>query len=109
MQAVLGRSGTVVMALAILVSTFGCVNGLCLAGARVYYAMARDGLFFSRAATTNRHHVPAVALVAQGSGPSLLVLPVTVGTDRDRRSRSTGTCTANCWNTSSRWTWRSTP
>jgi basic amino acid/polyamine antiporter, APA family len=81
MQRVLGQSGTVVMALAILISTFGCVNGLTLAGARVYYAMARDGLFFARAATTNRHHVPAVALVAQGVWASLLVLPVTVGSD----------------------------
>jgi APA family basic amino acid/polyamine antiporter len=78
MQAVLGRSGTYVMALAILISTFGCVNGLCLAGARVYYAMARDGLFFRQAATTNRHHVPAVALLAQGAWAALLVLPVTV-------------------------------
>jgi APA family basic amino acid/polyamine antiporter len=78
MESVLGRSGTVVMALAILVSTFGCVNGLCLAGARVYYAMARDGLFFARAGTTNRHHVPAAALVAQGVWAALLVLPVTV-------------------------------
>jgi APA family basic amino acid/polyamine antiporter len=81
MQAVLGRAGTVVMALAILVSTFGCVNGLCLAGARVYYAMARDGLFFGPVGTTNRHHVPAVALVAQGLWSALLVLPVTVAVD----------------------------
>ena len=42
------RPGTIVMAVAILISTFGCVNGLVLAGARVYYAMARDGLFFAR-------------------------------------------------------------
>ena len=81
MEAALGRTGTVVMALAILVSTFGCVNGLCLAGARVYYAMARDGLFFARAGTTNRRHVPAVAIVAQGIWAALLVLPVTVGVD----------------------------
>ena len=81
MQAVLGKSGTLVMAAAILVSTFGCVNGLCLAGARVYYAMARDGLFFGAAGTTNRHHVPAVALLAQGLWAALLVLPVTVSSD----------------------------
>jgi len=79
MRTVLGRAGGVVMALAILVSTFGCVNGLCLAGARVYYAMARDGLFFARAATANRRHVPAAALVAQGLWAAFLVLPVTVG------------------------------
>jgi basic amino acid/polyamine antiporter, APA family len=81
MQTVLGNAGTVVMALAILVSTFGCLNGLTLAGARVTYAMARDGLFFSQAATTNKHHVPAAALVAQGVWAALLVLPVTVGID----------------------------
>ena len=66
------------MAAAILISTFGCVNGLVLAGARVFYAMACDGLFFRSIATTNRRHVPAAALVAQGLWASLLVLPVTV-------------------------------
>jgi APA family basic amino acid/polyamine antiporter len=81
MQAVFGNVGTLVMAGAILISTFGCVNGITLAGARVYYAMARDGLFFARAGTTNRQHVPAVALAAQGVWASLLVLPVTVATD----------------------------
>lgn len=78
MESVLGKPGTILMALAILISTFGCVNGLCLAGARVYYAMACDGLFFRQAAVTNRHHVPAVALLAQGVWAALLVLPVTV-------------------------------
>jgi APA family basic amino acid/polyamine antiporter len=81
MSRVLGRSGTLLMAGAILASTFGCVNGITLAGARVYYAMARDGLFFARAGTTNRHHVPASALAAQGVWASLLVLPVTVARD----------------------------
>jgi len=81
MEDVLGKSGTVVMALAILISTFGCVNGLTLAGARVTYAMARDGLFFAPAGTTNRHHVPAVALWAQGIWAALLTLPVTVTAD----------------------------
>ena len=78
MEAVLGRNGTLVMAALILVSTFGCVNGLCLAGARVYYAMARDDLFFAKAGTVNRRHVPASALVAQGAWAAFLVLPVTV-------------------------------
>jgi len=78
MQAILGPAGGAVMAVAILISTFGCVNGLVLAGARVYYAMACDGLFFRGAASTNRHHVPATALVAQGIWASVLVLPVTV-------------------------------
>ncbi|AGA25391.1 APC family permease [Singulisphaera acidiphila] len=81
MHAVFGRAGTVAMAVAILISTFGCVNGLILAGARVYYAMARDGLFFNRVGTTNRRHVPAVALVAQGVWACLLALPVTVTID----------------------------
>jgi basic amino acid/polyamine antiporter, APA family len=81
MNAVLGKSGTYLMALAILISTFGCVNGLCLAGARVYYAMARDGLFFARVGTTNQQNVPAFALVTQGIWSALLVLPVTVSID----------------------------
>lgn len=78
MEAVLGPSGTIVMALAIMISTFGCNNGLILAGARVYYAMARDGLFFKKVDSLNAHHVPAVALLAQGVWASLLVLPRTV-------------------------------
>lgn len=78
MERALGKSGIVIMALAILISTFGCVNGLCLAGARVYYAMARDGLFFASAANTNSRHVPAVAIAAQSLWACLLVLPVTV-------------------------------
>jgi basic amino acid/polyamine antiporter, APA family len=78
MQAVLGPSGTIIMAIAIMISTFGCNNGLILAGARVYYAMARDGLFFKRVDTVNKHHVPAVALIAQGVWASFLVLPRTV-------------------------------
>jgi APA family basic amino acid/polyamine antiporter len=82
MKVALGETGTMLMAAAILVSTFGCVNGLIFSGARVYYAMARDGLFFSRAATTNKHHVPAAALIAQGAWAALLVLPVSVVTDQ---------------------------
>ncbi len=76
-----GQIGALLMAGAILISTFGCVNGLILAGARVYYAMARDGLFFRQVGTTNSRHVPAVALLAQGVWASLLTLPVTVTTD----------------------------
>jgi APA family basic amino acid/polyamine antiporter len=81
MEAALGPMARQIMAAAILISTFGCVNGLVLAGARVYYAMARDRLFFKAVATTNAHHVPAAALVAQGVWASLLALPVTVSTD----------------------------
>ncbi len=78
MENIFGPSGSVVMAVAIMVSTFGCNNGLILAGARVYYAMARDGLFFSKLARTNRFHVPAIALAAQGVWAAILVLPRTV-------------------------------
>ncbi len=78
LRAIFGPRGEAIMAAAILISTFGCVNGLVLAGARIYYAMARDGLFFRGVATTNRFHVPAVALVAQGLWAAMLVLPVTV-------------------------------
>ena len=69
------------MAGVIMISTFSANNGLILAGARVYYAMARDGLFFGRVGTVNARHVPAVALVIQGVWASLLTLPRTVRTD----------------------------
>ncbi len=81
MQQVFGPRGTVLMAIAIMISTFGCNNGLILAGARVYYAMARDNLFFKKVGTINSRHVPAVALVMQGIWASLLTLPRTVTTD----------------------------
>jgi APA family basic amino acid/polyamine antiporter len=90
MQQILGPRGTVVMALAILISTFGCLNGLILAGARVYYAMARDGLFFAAAGATNRHRVPAVALLAQGVWAALLTLPVTVAIDATTGAKTFG-------------------
>ena len=78
MQAVFNRPGTVLMAVAIMISTFGCNNGLILAGARVYYAMARDNLFFRRVGLLNRRHVPAIALIAQGLWAAFLTLPRTV-------------------------------
>src|SRR2546425_5895278 len=78
MSALFGQPGAMCMAGAIMISTFGCDNGLILAGARVYYAMARDGLFFQKIGTTNRYRVPAAALVAQGIWTALLVLPRTV-------------------------------
>ncbi|HLL72687.1 MAG TPA: amino acid permease [Pyrinomonadaceae bacterium] len=81
MGMVFGERGAVLMALAIIVSTFGCNNGLILAGARVYYAMARDGLFFARVGTLNARRVPAVALVIQGVWASFLTLPRTVTTN----------------------------
>jgi APA family basic amino acid/polyamine antiporter len=69
--------GPVLMAIAIMISTFGCTNGLLLAGARAYYAMAKDGLFFSRAGVLNQRHVPGWSLMMQGIWASLLVLPRT--------------------------------
>jgi APA family basic amino acid/polyamine antiporter len=78
MNAVFGKTGALFMAGAIMVSTFGCNNGLILSGARVYYAMARDGLFFKKIATTNQEQVPAAALIAQGIWTALLTLPRTV-------------------------------
>src|SRR5437762_5357182 len=78
LNAVFGHPGAMCMAAAIMISTFGCDNGLILAGARVYYAMARDRLFFQKIATTNRFRVPAAALVAQGIWTAVLTLPRTV-------------------------------
>jgi len=74
MEAMLGQAGAVVMAVGVMISTFGCENGLILAGARVYYAMARDGLFFSPAGMLNTRRVPAAALVLQGVWAALLTL-----------------------------------
>src|SRR5262249_432154 len=70
-------AGVQLMAAAILISTFGCNNGLILSGARAYYAMARDGLFFGRAGRLNTARVPAWGLVLQGVWSALLVLPRT--------------------------------
>jgi APA family basic amino acid/polyamine antiporter len=81
MNAVFGHPGAICMAAAIMISTFGCDNGLILSGARVYFAMARDRLFFQKIATTNRYHVPAAALVAQGIWTAVLTLPRTVTTN----------------------------
>jgi basic amino acid/polyamine antiporter, APA family len=71
---IFGKSGATLMALAIMISTFGCANGLILAGARVYYAMARDGLFFRSIGRLNAFHVPAMGLVLQGIWAAILVL-----------------------------------
>src|SRR5216117_2804501 len=74
-------AGASIMAVAIMVSTFGCNNGLILAGARAYYAMPKDGLFFRRVGELNKSHVPAWALVFQGIWAGALVLPRTVKAD----------------------------
>ncbi len=78
-ETIFGPVGASIMAIAILISTFGCNNGLILSGARVYYAMARDKLFFQRAGTLNRNSVPAAALIAQSIWTSLLCLTGTYG------------------------------
>ena len=62
---IFGSNGTIILALLIMVSTFGCNNGLILAGARVYYTMARDGLFFKKTGTLNKNSVPEYALWIQ--------------------------------------------
>ncbi|MGO4883518.1 MAG: APC family permease [Bryobacteraceae bacterium] len=75
MKQILGQAGVGIMAAAIMVSCFGCVNGLILSGARVYYAMSLDGLFFRRAGELDkRHHAPVFALAIQGVWAMLLTL-----------------------------------
>jgi APA family basic amino acid/polyamine antiporter len=81
MEVMFGGAGAGIMAVAIMISTFGCCNGLILAGARVYYAMAQDGLFFKATARLNSKHVPAIALVLQGIWTAVLVLPRTRNVD----------------------------
>ncbi len=76
-ESVFHGAGPLIMAVAIMVSTFGCNNGLILSGARVYYAMARDGLFFRSTGQLNRCNVPAMGLLLQGVWTCLLVLPRT--------------------------------
>jgi APA family basic amino acid/polyamine antiporter len=74
-QVMLGGHGAGLMAAAIMVSTFGCVNGLALAGARVYYAMAKHGLFFSSVEKVHpRYHTPAVSLIFQAVWAAILTL-----------------------------------
>ena len=78
-EVIFGGAGVTLMAAAILVSTFGCNNGLVLAGSRVYWAMARDGVFFRKAGELNARGVPAFALVAQAVWTTLLCLTGTYG------------------------------
>jgi basic amino acid/polyamine antiporter, APA family len=74
-QGLMGHWGLTFISLAILISTFGCTNGLILAGARVYYAMASDGLFFKGAAKVSPHtHTPVFSLIIQAIWASVLVL-----------------------------------
>ena len=71
---IFGNAGRAIIAVLIMVSTFGCINGLVLAGARVYYTMAQDGLFFKKASTLNKNAVPQWALWTQCVVASLLCL-----------------------------------
>ncbi len=74
-EAILGSKGAGLMAAAIVISTFGCMNGMSLAGARVYYAMARDRLFFSKVGKVSpKYRTPAVSLMVQAVWASLLTL-----------------------------------
>ena len=79
LQALLGSGGGLIMAGSILVSMFGCLNGLVLSGARVYQRMAEDGLFYPRAASLNLHGVPAFGLWIQALWTCLLTLTGTYG------------------------------
>jgi APA family basic amino acid/polyamine antiporter len=76
---IFGGWGSRIMAILVMISTFGCANGLILAGARVYYAMAKDNLFFKQAASLNSRQVPANALIMQSIWASLLCLSGTYG------------------------------
>lgn len=73
-QNIFGPAGTIVIALMIMVSTFGCNNGLILSGARVYYTMAKDGLFFKSVGNLNKNGVPSKGLWIQCIWASILCL-----------------------------------
>ncbi|EHQ25630.1 APC family permease [Mucilaginibacter paludis] len=73
-QVIFGSAGTVIIAVMIMISTFGCNNGLIMAGARVYYTMAKDGLFFKRTGTLNKFAVPEFGLWIQCAVASILCL-----------------------------------
>jgi basic amino acid/polyamine antiporter, APA family len=74
LNAIFGPAGAMMMAVAIIISTFGCNNGLILAGARVSYAMAKDGLFFKSTGKLNSKGVPGSALIFQGIWIIVLIL-----------------------------------
>jgi len=74
MEAIFPGTGAKIIAIAIMISAFGCMNGMILSGARAYYAMALDGLFFKKAAYINRSSVPSAALAMQGVWAGVLVL-----------------------------------
>jgi APA family basic amino acid/polyamine antiporter len=74
MSVVIGDYAAIIMAVFIIISTFGCNNGLVIAGPRVYYAMAKDGLFFKRVGSLNKNGVPAFGIIVQGVWSVLLCL-----------------------------------
>ena len=74
LEAIFPRIGGILIAVAIMISAFGCINGMVLAGARAYFAMARDGVFFRGAGEVNKAHVPGRSLVMQGAWAIVLVL-----------------------------------
>ncbi len=76
---ILGNAAVFIMAALIMISTFGCNNGLILSGARVYYAMAKEKLFFKKAGTLNKYDVPGFALIVQCIWASVLCLSGTYG------------------------------
>ncbi len=76
---IFGSAAVSIMALLIMVSTFGCNNGLILSGARLYYAMAKDGVFFKKAGTLNKKDVPGFALILQAIWASVLCLSGSYG------------------------------
>jgi basic amino acid/polyamine antiporter, APA family len=78
-KGIFGDIGTYIIAIMIMISTFGCNNGLILAGARVYHTMAKDGLFFNKAATLNKNGVPQWSLWAQCFWACLLCLSGSYG------------------------------
>jgi len=78
-EIIFGASGAAIMAGLIMISTFGCNNGIVLSGARAYFAMAKDGLFFNKAGDLNANGVPGKALIIQAIWASLLCLSGTYG------------------------------
>jgi APA family basic amino acid/polyamine antiporter len=74
MKTMMGDNGQFIMAGIIVISTFGCLNGLIFTAPRAYYAMAKDGLFLRRARNLNKHGIPAFAIIIQMIWSSLLCL-----------------------------------
>jgi APA family basic amino acid/polyamine antiporter len=79
MNTILGAKGLYFMTVMVMLSTFGCLNGIILSGARVYYAMAKDNLFFKQAAKLNKNQVPRNSLLMQAGWACVLVLSGSYG------------------------------